>query len=81
LDTGQPALKRHSWGSAGQRMHGLFRGREFGVGPELISRVPQAGSNLRDVMEGVGGHLGGLACWFWRLASGVFGLCVQRGYG
>ncbi len=40
-------------------MHGIFRGREVGVGPELISGVPQAAFNLRDVVEGVGGHLGG----------------------
>jgi hypothetical protein len=60
-------------------MHGLFRGREFGVGPELISRVPQAGSNLRDVMEGVGGHLGGAGLLV--LAVGQWGVWAVRPTG
>ena len=42
-----------------QHGHGIFGGREVGVGPELIGGVPQAGFNLRDVVEGVGGHLCG----------------------
>lgn len=42
-----------------QHRHGIFGGREVGVGTELIGGVTQAGFNLRDVVEGVGGHLCG----------------------
>ena len=42
-----------------QHRHGIFGGREVGVGTELIGGFPQAGFNLRDVVEGVGGHLCG----------------------
>ncbi len=39
-----------------QHRHRIFRGREVGIGPKLIGGFPQAGFNLRDVVEGVGGH-------------------------
>ena len=42
-----------------QHRHGIFGGREVGIGTELIGGFPQAGFNLRDVVEGVGGHLCG----------------------
>jgi hypothetical protein len=42
-----------------QHRHGIFGGREVGVGTELIGGFPQAGFNLRDVVEGVGSHLCG----------------------
>jgi hypothetical protein len=42
-----------------QHRHGIFGGRELGVGTELSGGFPQAGFNLRDVVEGVCGHLCG----------------------
>jgi hypothetical protein len=54
-----------------EHRHRLFRGREVGVGTELIGGFPQAGFNLRDVVEGVDGHLcGGLIVIFGGLQRG-----------
>ncbi len=54
LTVGDVPQKNHA-----QHRHGIFGGREVGVDTELIGGFPQAGFNLRDVVEGVGGHLCG----------------------
>lgn len=74
VTVGGVAQKDHA-----QHGHAIFRGREVGVGPELISGDPQAGFNLRDVVEGVGGHLGWANLLVLAVFRGVFGLGVQRG--
>lgn len=56
LHSGLVAVGRVLQKDHAQHRHGIFRGREVGVGPKLIGGVPQAGFNLRDVVEGVGGH-------------------------
>ncbi len=62
-----------------QHRHGIFGGREVGVGSELIGGIPQAGFNLRDVVEGVGGHLRGGDCCFWRVAERRLGWVASGG--
>lgn len=54
---------------------GIFGNFEVRLGTEVIGCFPQAGFNLRDVVEGVGGHLrGGTDCCFWRVAEGHMGV-------
>ena len=40
-----------------QHRHAVLAAGQFGIGAELVGGVPQAGFNLGDAVEGVGGHV------------------------
>ena len=68
LTVGGVPQKNHA-----QHRHGLFGGREVGVGTELIAGFPKAGFNLRNVVEGVGGHLCGDRWLYLAVCRGAYG--------